>query len=224
MKQYFTGRSGDATAKCRSVTPPFVPNCVPTQFGIGTTQKFTRSFRNFPSNDPASQWTLTIYWNGPLDKFNKQAEAVSTENPGPGFFVWLKPADTAGKHAGAYRYCERLTNAAGDKYDVTGDTLVSNLVYTPADAPAGSFQTFEEQILYMLQQAVLGNKTPMVMSYQIAGRAVQSYPMEELYKLLGFYKSVVWRQQHPGQLGVNYEVAFTEEPQRVFPIPGYYYP
>jgi hypothetical protein len=203
-------------------TPPIIPDWVPTQFGIGTTVQFTRSFDDFPSNDPDETWTYTIYWNGPQDKFNKQAEAVSPDNPGPGFFVWLKPADTRTLHAGPYRYCERLTNTAGDVWDLSGETLVSNLVYSPADAPAGAFQTWEEQTLAMLQAALAGNTSPLVQSYQIAGRAVSSYPANELHQLVGIYKSVVWRQQHPGSLGVSYDVIFRPEPQKIFPIPRYW--
>jgi hypothetical protein len=203
-------------------TPPIIPDWVPTQFGIGTTVQFTRSFDDFPSNDPDESWTYTIYWNGPQDKFNKQAEAVAPDNPGPGFFVWLKPVDTKDLHAGPYRYCERLTNAAGDVWDLSGETLVSNLVYSPADAPAGAFQTWEEQTLAMLQAALAGNTSPLVQSYQIAGRAVSSYPANELHQLVGIYKSVVWRQQHPGSLGVSYDVIFRPEPQRIFPIPRYW--
>lgn len=202
-------------------TPPIIPDWVPTQFGIGTTVKFTRSFDDFPANDPANPWTYTIYWNGPQDKFNKPAETVAPDNPGPGFYVWLKPVDTKNLHAGPYRYCERLTNGT-DVWDLTGETLVSNLVYSPADAPAGAFQTWEELTLATLQAAVSGNKSPAVQSYQIAGRAVSSYPLNEQHQLIGIYKSIVWRQQHPGELGQNYNVVFRPEPQRIFPIPRWW--
>jgi hypothetical protein len=65
-----------------------------------------------------------------------------------------------------------------------------------------------------LQAAIAGNKTPLVQSYHIAGRAVSNYSLKDLTQLLGYYKSVVWRQQHPGQLGVNYAARFTLEPTR----------
>ena len=46
------------------------------------------------------------------------------------------------------------------------------------------------------------------------GRAVSNYDPKELAQLAGYYKSVIWRQQHPGQLGVNYAVRFEMEPTR----------
>jgi hypothetical protein len=181
-----------------------IPDWVPLQIGQGTTVKFTRTFDCFS----AKNCSYTIYFNGATSKFN----AVGVPNPdpvnGPGWLVTIGAASTQGQIPGAYRYCERVVNSSGEIYDLTGDSLVSNLMPSPADAPAGTFQTFEEKAIAIIEAALSGDMSNGVQSYHIAGRAVSKYPIDELRKTLGLFKSVVWRQQHPGRLGVAYGVAF----------------
>jgi hypothetical protein len=182
-----------------------IPNCVPLQIGQGTTVKFTRTFNCFSAKD----FGYTIYFNGASSKFS--AAGVPNPDPvnGPGWLVTINAAATKSQTPGAYRYCERLLNpTTSEVYDPTGETLVSNLVASPADAPPGAFQTYEEKTVAVLEAAISGDLSTPIQSYSIAGRSVSKYSINDLAKMLGTYKSIVWRQQHPGRLGVSYRVAF----------------
>lgn len=93
-------------------------------------------------------------------------------------------------------------------FDIRGDELVINIEPNAASSPAGSFVTFEERTLAVLEAAIAGRLPAGIESYQIAGRAVNKIPMKELVQLRGQYRAAVWRQQNPGKLGVPYEVEF----------------
>lgn len=182
-----------------------LPSWVPLQIGQGTTVKFTRTFFCYPVTD----WTYTIFFNGAA-KFSAAAVPYPDPVAGPHFLVTIPAADTASKTPGPYRYCERVTSiATSEVYDLTGEYLATQLAPSAADAPAGAFQTFEEKTIPVLEAALAGDKTPGVQSYSIAGRSVSMMSKKELGALLGTYRSVVYRQQHPGALGgPAYGVAF----------------
>jgi hypothetical protein len=184
------------------------PDEVPTQFGIGTTVRFTRTFSSFPATD----WNYKIFWNGPA-KFNQAAvpwPSLSAE----AFLIQVPPSVTVALLPGAYRYCERVTAKNNDDqgqiqvWDLTGDTLVTIVTPSAADSPANAFQSWEEQTISVLQAAIAGDLTSGIQSYHIAGRAVSKYSINDLTKLLGYFKAIVWRKQHPGKLGEVYTVAF----------------
>jgi hypothetical protein len=197
-----------------STVPPLIPNWVPIQVGIGTTWKFTRTFANFPSN----QWKYTIYWNGPTFKLSQDGIPTPADPPGSGFLIEVPASVTKNVPPGPYRYCERVTALQADEegqiqvYDLSGDTLVTNVVGSPADSPPGYFQTWEEQTLAVVNAALAGSLSDSIQSYHIAGRAVSKYSLKELRDMRGFLNSVVWRQQHPGYLGKPYAVCFPFEP------------
>lgn len=110
-------------------------------------------------------------------------------------------------------------SAAGpaEVHDIRGDELVINVEPDAASSAAGTFQTFEEKTLAVLEAAIAGNLTGGIQSYQIAGRAVSKYPLAELMKLRGMFRAAVWRQQNPGQLGVPYKVEFPTDSETEFP-------
>lgn len=108
--------------------------------------------------------------------------------------------------------------AAGPEeiYDITGDELVIIVEPSAASSPAGTFQTFEEKTLAAIE-AVIAARTAGtapsadIEAYHIAGRAVTKMSLTELIRLRGTYRSVVWRQQHPGQLSKPRKVHFNQE-------------
>ncbi|MGH9685279.1 MAG: hypothetical protein ACRD4S_16915 [Candidatus Acidiferrales bacterium] len=193
-------------------TGPLTPDSVPTHFPAGTTVKYTRNLDGFA---PADGWLYTLYMNGLLAAFNKQGVTQDDAT----FLVTLLASDTAALAPGAYRYAERLTNSGtGEVYDITGDELVITIEPNIAVATPGTFQTFEEKTLVVLEAAIAGRLTTDIQSYQIAGRAVNKIPVEELMQLRGKYRAMVWRQQNPGRLGVPYKVIFkTEGDEANFP-------
>lgn len=184
------------------------PDEVPKNFGIGTTVRFTRTFSSFPATD----WDYKIYWNGPA-KFN-QAGVAWPSLSAAAFLIQVPPDSTKDLQPGAYRYCERVTAKAEDDqsqiqvWDLTGDTLVTNITPSAADSPANAFQSWEEQTIAVLQQAIAGTLPSAMQSYHIAGRAVSKYAIGDLTKLLGYFKAIVWRKTHPGRLGEVYLVEF----------------
>jgi len=191
--------------------PPIIPDSVPLNFTAGTTVKYTRSLDDF---QPSGNWGYTIYLNGPAAKFNKAA----TVQDGATFLIEFVPSDTASLPAGPYRFAERVVNSdSGETYDIDGDELVINIEPNVASSAAGAFQTFEERTLAVLEAAISGNLSGGIQSYQIAGRAVSKYQMSELMNLRGMFRAAVWRQEHPGRLGIPYRVGFTEREESNFP-------
>jgi hypothetical protein len=186
--------------------PPIIPDVVPTHFPAGTTVKFTRSLDDF---SPADGWTYAIYLNGLSQKFNKDATILA------GIFqIEFLPADTAALSPGPYRYAERLTNAGtGEVYDINGDELVINIEPNVASAAAGTFNTWEERTLVVVEAALSGRLTSDISSYQVAGRAVSKIGIQDLRRIRGELKAAIWRQNNPGRLGVPYEVQFSPDPE-----------
>jgi hypothetical protein len=109
--------------------------------------------------------------------------------------------------------------AAGppEVFDIRGDELVINIEPDAATSVAGTFQTFAEKTLAVIEAAIAGTLPTAIQSYQIAGRAVVKIPMKDLLQLRGLYLAAIWRQQHPGHLGVPYKVEFTAREESIFP-------
>jgi hypothetical protein len=191
--------------------PPIIPARVPSHFAAGTTVQFTRALDDYA---PSDGWAYTIYLNGLTAKFSKAASVQSNNS----FLIVFIPADTEALPPGPYRYAERLVNAGlGQTFDIHGDELVINIEPDAATSPTGTFQTFEEKTLVVLEAAIAGNLTAGIQSYQVAGRAVSKYTIQELMNLRGMFRAAVWRQQHPGRLGVPYKVEFSPEEENQYP-------
>jgi len=185
------------------VSPAIIPDFPPSHFPAGTTVKYTRVLDDFP---PGDGWAYTIYLNGLTGKFSKAATVQDAAT----FLITFLPADTETLTPGPYRYAERLSNSVtGEVFDIRGDELVIVIEPDAASSAAGTFQTFEEKTLAVLEAAISGNLSGGVQSYQIAGRAVAKYQLPELMKLRGMFRAAVWRQQNPGNLGQPYKVEFT---------------
>jgi hypothetical protein len=116
-------------------------------------------------------------------------------------FTITNPAAVAETHAAT-------GTVASESYDIRGDELVINIEPNAATSAPGSFVTWEEKTLAIVEAALSGRLTSDIESYQIAGRAVNKIPIQELKKLRGELRAAVWRQQNPGQLGVAYKVQF----------------
>jgi len=184
--------------------PPIIPDVVPDHFPAGTTVKFTRSFGDF---QPSDGWAYTIYLNGLTQKFNKAATVLSNI-----FQIEFLPTDTAALNPGPFRYAERLSNSGtGEVYDLSGDELVINIEPNVGSAAAGVFNTWEERTLAVVEAAIAGRLTADIQAYQIAGRSVSKIPVQELRQIRGELKAAVWRQNHPGQLGVPHKISFTPD-------------
>jgi hypothetical protein len=120
---------------------------------------------------------------------------------GSGSFTITNPTAVAETHAAT-------GTIAAETYDIRGDELVINIEPNAGTSPAGSFVTWEEKTLTVVEAALQGRLTADIEHYQIAGRAVQRIPIQELRKIRGELRAAVWRQQNPGKLGVPYKVEF----------------
>jgi hypothetical protein len=199
--------------------PPQTPTDIPYQFTAGTTVKFQRQFQSYPATEG---WNYKVFFNGPTQNFEADGTQDADTDSGAGLNSWtvtLSKTVTA-VAPGWYKISEQVSNQAGEVYDVNDpqDLKHTNILPNPATAPAGSFITWEQKTLGILQQAISGNMSQNVQSYQIAGRAVSHYSITELMKLAGTFKAIVWRQQHPGYLGERYAIHFPpEQSQQPFP-------
>jgi hypothetical protein len=113
-----------------------------------------------------------------------------------------------------------VAQGPAETYDIRGDELVLNIEASAADSAPGVFQTFPEKILGALELMIVARTTGAsvpgdIEAYHIAGRAVTKIPLRELLQLRGTYRSIVWRQQHPGKIGKAWKVDFTVEQEFV---------
>lgn len=121
-----------------------------------------------------------------------------------GTFTLANPTGVNETHAAT-------ATAPAETYDLTGDQLVINIGPNAGSSPAGTFNTWEERTLVVVEAAISGRLTADIQAYQIAGRSVSKIPIEELRTIRGELKAAIWRQNNPGQLGVPYKVAFTPD-------------
>lgn len=188
-----------------------IADVVPTNFPAGTTVKYTRSLNDF---QPSDGWVYTIYLNGLTQKFSKAATVLDNI-----FQIEFLPSDTASLNPGPFRYAERLTNSGtGEVYDITGDELVINIEPNVGSAAAGAFNTWEERTLAIVEAAISGRLTSDIQAYQIAGRSVSKIPIQQLRTIRGELRAAIWRQNHPGQIGIPHRVEFAlESEEQEFP-------
>jgi hypothetical protein len=188
---------------------PIIPDRVPQHFPAGTSVVFTRTLDEYL---PSDGWTYTIYLNGLTQKFSKAATVIE----GNVFHVLILASETENLAPGPYRYCERVKNTnTGATFDLRGDELVINIEPDAATSPAGTFVTWEERTLAIVEAALSGRLTADIQSYQIAGRAVSKIPIQELRTIRGELKASIWRQENPGKLGQAYKVEFEEEDENM---------
>jgi hypothetical protein len=110
-----------------------------------------------------------------------------------------------------------MATVPAEVFDIRGDELVINVEPDAASSPAGIYQTFEEKTLAVIEAALSGNLSGGMQSYQIAGRAVSKYNLDELAQLRGRFRAAVWRQHNPGRLGQAYDVEFTAREETQYP-------
>ena len=190
-------------------------------------------------SNPGTQFVLTqvaidddgngVYsfssWSGPMPYVGLTVAITGFTNEGnniSGAITELDVEDGGGTFTVANSTAVDETNpglAAGppEVYDIRGDELVLNIEPDAATSAAGTFQTFAEKTLAVIEAAIDGNLTPAIQSYQIAGRSVVKIPLKDLLQLRGLYLAAVWRQQHPGRLGVPYKVEFTAREESIYP-------
>jgi hypothetical protein len=160
------------------------------------------SFSNLPPFD-GMKVTITGFSNSG-NNVVAAISSLSLDGEGAGSFVVANGAAVPETHAASGA-------GAAETFDITGDELVMNIEPNVSIAAAGAFNSWEERTLAVIEAALSGRLTADIQSYQIAGRAVTKIPVGELLQIRGTLQAKIWRQTHPGQLGVPYKVEFPVE-------------
>lgn len=158
-------------------------SALPDFFAAGTTVKYSRSYSDFPAN---GGWTMKLYLAG------AQTTNVSAVANGAGFDLTLTSILTAGLTPGVYRWIERVTNGT-ETYDPAQGTVTVKA--NVASATPGSLQTWEEQELPKVEQAITDLIASGVTSYQIGSRSLTKQDLTELYKLRASLRATIQAQQ-----------------------------
>jgi hypothetical protein len=163
------------------------------------------SFSGYTGMTPYVGMTVTVAgFANSGNNLTAVISAITGDGVNGGTFTLVNGGAINETHAGT-------GTGAQEVYDIRGDELVINIEPDAAASAAGSFQTFEEKTLAVLETVISGRVTADIEHYQIAGRAVTKIPIKELLELRGTYRALVWRQRHPGKLGVPYKVEFPLE-------------
>jgi|HubBroStandDraft_2_1064218.scaffolds.fasta_scaffold36776_2 hypothetical protein len=203
-----------------SPAEPTIAKVWPTFLTAGTTFKLDRVYRQFNNTD----WALSLFLVGSVVGTFVGTPAITPDPDGNTFHIVLTPAQTAtlnpsGGASLAYSYVERLTATDGEVFDVnTGRIMISPNVGT---AQAGDFLSPEEKLLTQLQATLAARIAGgVVESYSIAGRSITKVSTKELRDMIGSYKWIVYRQRHPGRVGVPGTFRFPPDPGTApFPFP-----
>ena len=172
---------------------------LPESFAAGTTVRYRKRFSDYPAGDG---WTLRLHLAG------ASVLAKTAAADGDDFVVTLAAEDTGGAFAaGLYKWVERVSNAAGEVYEVAAGivTILPNL----AEATEGSEQEWLERAIAALKSHIEGRLPTAMESYQIAGRAVSKMPVKEAVDLLTSLESRLARLKNPNFVTRPVLVSFT---------------
>lgn len=173
-------------------------SALPESFAAGTTVRYRRRLSDYPAS---AGWTLRLHLAG------ASVLAKTAAADGDDFVVTIAAADTGDFAAGLYKWVERVSNAAGDVYEVASGivTVLPNL----AEATEGSEQEWLERAVAALKAHIEGRLPAGMESYQIAGRVVSKMPVKEAVDLLTSLESRLARLANPDFVTRPVLVSFT---------------
>jgi hypothetical protein len=173
---------------------------LPEEFSAGTTVRYRKRFTDYPAS---AGWTLTLYLGGP------SARAKTAAADEDDFVVTLAASDTGGDFVpGSYQAVERVSNEAGDVYQV--DARRTNITPNLAEATDGSSQDWLERAIPVLRAHIEGRLPAGLESYQVAGRVVSKMPIKDADDLLCRYESRLARLRNPDATIRPILMSFTE--------------
>jgi len=169
---------------------PVVPTIEPMHATAGATWTWRMSHADYPSADG---WVLSYAMRGPSAPA-WDATWISTTS---GVHTVTIPASaTADLAPGGYELTRVWTlGAVVNHQPVPPLTVAPN----PVTAAAGERVSHAERTLAVIEAALGGRLTDDIAYYQIAGRAVQKIPINELYGLRARYRLEVYRERNPGR-------------------------
>ncbi len=168
---------------------------IPDRITAGTTVKYTRSWGDYPANQG---WTAKLALH--VGAIKQIYDAVVSAD-GASFDFTLPAAgspSTAELTAGNCRWFEQVTNGAEVYEPASG---VIEVRADPMAAAGGSFQSWAERTLAVIEAKLEGRATEDIESYQIAGRAVSRIPERELLQIRSQLVQIVRAERQKGRFG-----------------------
>jgi hypothetical protein len=178
---------------------------LPKSFAAGETLKYARAHSDFPAADG---WALKLYLRGASAR-DYTAAVSGTDH----LFTLPTGADpdvpggTSNIAAGSYVWEEWAEKVGEGSFVAARGTILirPNL----ATASAGALQSAEEKELAIVEAAISGRLTDDMQSYQIAGRAVNMIPIDQLYRIRAQLRQAVAAQRHKGRIETPVRGVFT---------------
>lgn len=140
---------------------------MPCTLTAGTTVKYRRTLAAYPASEG---WTLAAHLAG------SSTAHVDATTDGDDFLVTFSTSETTGWKAGAYRFEERVAKA-GEVY-VTDRQFVT-VEPDLAAASDADLQSWAEKTLEVLEASMQAGASADVLRYQVAGRALEHYSLQE---------------------------------------------
>jgi hypothetical protein len=173
-------------------------SAMPGAFAAGTTLTYTKSLSGYL---PSAGWAMTLYLGGV-----ELLAPVSASTSGDAFVVSIAASATSPLDPGNYYWEERVTKGA-EEY--VADSGYVEVLPNVKSAVAGTFETFEEKQLAVVEAAIAKRLPEGMESYQIAGRAVTLVPEKELWEIRTKLINAIHLQKNPGSFTTPVRIAFT---------------
>lgn len=128
-------------------------------------------------------------------EFQTAAQSVTIRFAGPSAHnatltqtgnVWTAAIQTEGWPAGHYWFDVLATDSEGNKWTVMRDRLI---LKPSLDNMPDDNRTESERMVEMIEAMISGNATAGVRRYKINNRELERYGIDELLKLLGFWRN-----------------------------------
>ena len=131
--------------------------------------------------------SVTIRFAGPS---SHTASLTATGN------VWKAAVQTEGWPAGLYWFDVQAEDAEGNKWTLSRDRLElkPSLTNLPEDS-----RTDAERMVEMIEAMMAGNASAGVRSYKINNRELERYGIDELLKLLTFWRNRLAKERRKGR-------------------------
>lgn len=189
---------------------PTVAAIEPTIAQAGNFWTWTRQFNDFPVAD---SWVLSYAFRG-ISRLVWDTAWVS--NDGTTFTVAIPSTATATLKAGRYVWTAYCTLVSARYTAAAGVVVVTPNLDTAAD---GAQQTHAEKMLAVVESELEARITGTGSAhegYAVAGRSIQKMSVTTLNGLRAKYQAEVYREQHPGTMGIPVEIHFSGNAQNPY--------
>lgn len=189
------------------MAPPTVPTTPPQRIQAGDSATWdTPAFTHpvYGAFSSADGWVLTTVFQCGKERLSITASV----NADGSWRTALTSAQTKalrgdGTAPATLRYVGRMV-LGSDALSVLSGTL---LLY-PEPTAAIDITSHAEKMVALLEAALIANPGDII-SYQVDNSAVTRAPRSEVMKTLGYYRSQLWKEQNPGQIGIPVQTRFT---------------